>query len=58
MKANHKKSNMLLCAAGIFLVVSLLITVIFGSVAIEASAVSSPLRPRVTYSSFTMVHDF
>ena len=58
MKSNHKRSNVLLMAAGIFLVVSLLVTVIFSSVVIDRASVSGYLRPRMTYSSFTLVNKF
>ncbi len=56
MKSNHKRSNRMLVIGGIFLVVYLLATIIFGSFMLERHIVESPRNRNVTYSTFTLRH--
>ncbi len=54
MKSNHKKSNRMLVAGGIFLVVYLLATIIFGSFMLEQHVVQNPRNRNVTYTNVTV----
>ncbi|MDY0290433.1 MAG: hypothetical protein RBR15_16530 [Sphaerochaeta sp.] len=56
MKSNHKKSNRMLVAGGIFLVVYLLATIIFGSFMLEQHVVENPRNRNGSYSTLTVRH--
>ncbi len=56
MKSNHKKSNRMLAIGGIFLVVYLLASVIFGSFMLEQHMVQNPRNRSVTYTNVTVRH--
>ena len=49
MKSSHKKSNRLLVGAGIFLVVYLLVSVIFGTMLIDKYSTTSMPNRSVTH---------
>ena len=48
MKTSHKKSNRMLMGAGLFLVIYLLVSVIFGTSLLHRFAVSVPIDRPVT----------
>jgi len=54
MKSNHKKSTMMLAVGGIFLVVYLLASVIFGSFMLDQQLVQNPRNRNVTYTNVTV----
>ena len=54
MKSNHKKSNRMLVIGGIFLVIYLLASVIFGSFMLDRQTVERTRNRSITYSSFTV----
>ena len=54
MKSNHKKSNRMLAIGGIFLVVYLLASVIFGSFMLEQHVVQNQRNRNVTYTNVTV----
>ena len=56
MKSNHKKSNRMLAIGGIFLVLYLLASIIFGSFMLEKQTVQNPRNRDITYSTITVRH--
>lgn len=56
MKSSHKKSNRMLLGAGIFLVVYLLFSVVFGSVLINRF--SSTMQPNQNFTQVTFWHNW
>ena len=54
MKSNHKKSNRMLVIGGVFLVVYLLASVIFGSFMLERQMIQNPRNRNVTYTNVTV----
>jgi|GEM_PF-1630506 len=54
MKSNHKKSNRMLVIGGIFLVVYLLASIIFGSFMLEQKMVQDPRTRNVPYTNVTV----
>jgi hypothetical protein len=56
MKSNHKKSNRMLAIGGIFLVVYLLSSVIFGSFMLQKQTLQDPRNRNVIYTNVTVRH--
>ncbi len=54
MKSNHKKSNRMLIIGGIFLVVYLLASIIFGSFMLDRQTMQNPRNRQVTYTNVTV----
>lgn len=56
MKSNHTKSNRMLVIGGIFIVVYLLASIVFGSFMLERHVVENPRNRNVVHTTFTLRH--